>query len=151
MKRALFVLVLLWGVAAVAAEPPFYPDKFDLLYYLDTAGKRQAVRNEHDWEKRRQHILENMQLVMGPVPDDPKPPLDVKLIREDDFGDIIRRKISYQAKKGDRVNAYLFIPKNRKGRMPAMVVPHPTSVKFGKGIVAGVGGRARLTPRQPPM
>ena len=143
MKRALFVLVLLWGVAAVAAEPPFYPDKFDLLYYLDPAGKRQAVRNEHDWEKRRQHILENMQLVMGPVPDDPKPPLDVKLIREDDFGDIIRRKISYQAKKGDRVNAYLFIPKNRKGRMPAMVVPHPTSVKFGKGIVAGVGGRPR--------
>ena len=138
-----FASILLFGVAAVAADPPFYHDKFDLLYYLDAACKRQAVRDKKDWQQRRRHILENMQLVMGPVPNDPKPPLDVQVVREDDFGDIVRRKITYQAKKGDRVNAYLFIPKNRKGRLPAMVVPHPTSVKFGKGIVAGVGGKPR--------
>ncbi len=143
MKLALFVLAPFCGVTGVAAEPPFYRDKFDLLYYLDANGGRHEVRTGQDWAKRRQHILENMQLVMGPVPGDPKPPLDVMLIREDDFGDIIRRKISYQAKKGDRVNAYLFIPRNREGRMPAMVVPHPTSVKFGKAIAAGVGGRPR--------
>ena len=143
MKRACGVLILLFGVAAVAADPPFYHDKFNLLYYTDAGGERREVRTLKDWQKRRQHILENMQVVMGPVPDDPKPPLDVKVVREDDFRDLIRRKITYQAKKGDRVNAYLFIPKNRKGPMPAMVVPHPTSTRFGKGIVAGVGGRPR--------
>ncbi len=140
---SVFVGLLLFGAPAVAADPPFYHDKFDLLHYLDAAGKRQEVHDAQGWQKRRRHILENMQLVMGPVPDGPKPPLDVQVIREDDFRDIIRRKITYQAKKGDHVNAYLFIPKNREGRMPAMVVPHPTSVKFGKGIVAGVGGRPR--------
>jgi dienelactone hydrolase len=143
MKHAFVVLVLLCGVVAVAADPPFYQDKFNLLHYLDVSGEPQEVRNKQDWRKRREHILANMQVVMGPVPNDPKPPLAINVIREDDFGDIVRRKITYQAKKGDHVNAYLFIPKKRAGRVPGMVVPHPTSVKFGKGIVAGVGGRPR--------
>lgn len=143
MKHAFVVLVLLCGVVAVAADPPFYQDKFNLLHYLDVSGEPQEVRNKQDWWKRREHILANMQVVMGPVPNDPKPPLAINVIREDDFGDIVRRKITYQAKKGDHVNAYLFIPKKRAGRVPGMVVPHPTSVKFGKGIVAGVGGRPR--------
>lgn len=132
----------------VAADAPHYHDKLDLLHYIDAAGKRRPVRTKQDWEKRRRHIIANMQLVMGELPAGEKPPLDVEIIEEVDFGDLIRRKISYQAKQGDHVRAYLFLPKNRtgqnrKGQGPAMVCPHPTSVKFGKGISAGVGGRPR--------
>ena len=137
------LLSALWTSTATAADPPFYRDKFDLMHYSDAGGARHPVRTKADWENRRRHIVANMELVMGPVPHGPRPPLDVKVISEVDFRDVIRRKITYQAKENDRVPAYLFIPKNRKGKMPAMVVPHPTSVKFGKGIPAGVGGRPR--------
>ena len=152
MKHRIFPLIsalplalgaALWASPLTAADPPFYHDKFDLLQYIDTAGKRHPVRTQADWENRRCHIVANMELVMGPAPREAKPPLDVKIISEVDFQDVVRRKISYQAKKNDRVRAYLFIPKNREGKRPAMVVPHPTSIKFGKGIPAGVGGRPR--------
>jgi dienelactone hydrolase len=141
--RLPLAISLFLALSLQAADPPFYHDKFDLLYHLDAKGERHPVRNKEDWEKRRRHILENMQLVMGPLPNEPKPPLDVQVIEEVDFGDLVRRKISYQAKKDDRVRAYLFIPKGREGPRPAMICPHPTSVKFGKGIPAGVGGRPR--------
>ena len=144
--RLLLSFVLLWAAGAAiakASNPPFYRDKSELTYYLDADGNRHAVRTQADWEKRRRHIVANMVLVMGPVPSGPKPPLDVEVISEVDFRDVIRRKISYRAKEYDRVRAYLFIPKGRQHKMPAMVVPHPTSVKFGKGIPAGVGGHPR--------
>src|SRR5689334_15166673 len=66
--------------SVVRAEPPFYPDKSKLLVVRDADDKEHPVRTAADWEKRRAHILANMQLVMGPLPDDSrKVPLDVKV------------------------------------------------------------------------
>src|SRR6516225_5913350 len=81
---SVFICVYLWfivlGILAVYSEPPFYPDKSKLLVVRDADGKEHPVRNAADWAKRREHILANMQLVMGALPDrSEKVPLDVKI------------------------------------------------------------------------
>src|SRR5437764_1630504 len=65
------------------ADPPAYPDKANLLVWRDGEGKEHPVRTASDWAKRREHILANMQRVMGPLPGpDRKVPLDVKVTEE---------------------------------------------------------------------
>ena len=49
--------------------PPFYADRTRLLVYRDAQGNEQGIGTPEEWEKRRAHILANMQLVMGPLPD----------------------------------------------------------------------------------
>src|SRR5262245_16447912 len=73
----LCVLYVLCG--SVLADPPFYPDKTKLLIWRDEGGQEQPIKKAADWTKRRDHILANMQLVMGNLPDKKqKVPLDVQ-------------------------------------------------------------------------
>ncbi len=125
-------------VSVVRSEAPFYPDKTQLLVVRDAGGKEQPVRTAADWAKRRTHILANMQLVMGPLPDDSdKVPLDVKVTEVVDLPHYVRKKLTFAVEKGDRVPAYLLIPKERKGKLPAVLVLHQT-INIGKGEPAGL-------------
>src|SRR3712207_8901662 len=55
----------------------------------------------------RSHVLSNMQLVTGPLPDRTQPiPLDVKISEEVHIGDLLRRKLTFQSERDDRVPAY---------------------------------------------
>jgi putative membrane-bound dehydrogenase-like protein len=130
------------GEGGVSA-PPFYPDKTKLLIYLD-GGKEHAVKTPDDWNKRREHILANMQLVMGPLPDDShKVPLEMKMEEEVEFSKYTRKKITFAVDKDDRVSAYLLVPKDLKGKAPAMLCLHQTT-KIGKGEPAGIEGSKNL-------
>jgi dienelactone hydrolase len=120
-----------------AADPPFYADKQNLLVYLQ-AGEQQAVRSAADWERRRRHIVESMEQVMGPFPGGERPPLDVEILEETALQGYARRKITYAAGAGDRVPAYLMIPDHPNGA--GLLALHPTG-ELGKGIVAGLGDR----------
>src|SRR6202035_3336821 len=114
----------------------FYSDKMKLLVFLD-GGKEQPVKTADDWKKRREHIVANMQLVMGPLPDDSrKVALDVKVEEEVAFPKFTRKKITFAVEKDDRLTAYLLIPKGLKGKAPAMLCLHQTT-KIGKGEPAG--------------
>jgi dienelactone hydrolase len=131
-------------LAAQEAKPPFYPDKAKLLIWLDEAGKERAITNAQDWPKRREHILANMQLVMGPLPDaSRKVPLDVQAVETIELPNAIRKKLTFAAEKDDRVPAYLFIPKSLKGKAPAVLCLHQTT-GIGKGEPAGLGGDPNL-------
>lgn len=50
-------------------QPPFYADKFHLLVYADEQGNLHPIHSVDQWLVRRRHILANMQLVMGDLPD----------------------------------------------------------------------------------
>ena len=140
---AVAALVGCLGGAARAGEPPFYPDKTNLLVYRDGEGKEHSVRTAANWARRRAHVLANLQLVMGPLPDDSrKVPLDVRVTEEVKTDKLVRRKLTFAAEKGDRVPAYLFLPAGAEGRLPAVLCLHPTSREFGKGVAAGLGGKA---------
>jgi len=141
------LLVLAMGTSVMGAlvagqvEPPSYADRMTLLLYMDASGREQAVRSPADWQRRRAHILASMQLVMGPLPDSSrKVPLDAETLGETTLPEVVRRKVAFAAEKGDRVPAWLFLPRDLKGRAPAVLCLHPTSPR-GKDVVAG------LTPK----
>ena len=140
MSRPAIVLLLL-PVAAVADAPPTYPDKANLLV-VRKAGKELPVTDAAGWAKRRDHILANMQEVMGPLPDPSrKVPLDPKVVEESDQGSYTRYKLTIAVEMGDRLPVYLLVPKKLSGKVPGVVCLHPTSREFGKGIAAGLGGK----------
>src|SRR4051794_4967965 len=93
--------VLLTLTALVgSAEPPFYKDKQDLRHYLDGEGKAVPVKSAADWQKRRGHVLANVQLVTGEPPTDPrKVALDVKVEAEEKLARVVRKRITFAAEK----------------------------------------------------
>jgi dienelactone hydrolase len=132
---------LLLAALSVVQDAPVYPDRTNLLVVADADGKQQPVRTAADWERRRRHILENLQKVMGPHPEaGRKVELDVQFLEEVRLDRYTRKKITFAVEKGDRVPAYLLIPHERKGRLPAMVCPHPTNA-LGKGVPANLGDK----------
>ena len=132
------VTQVLAGDAAKQNPPPFYPDKMRLLVWRDAKGVEHLISNPQDWQKRREHILANMQLVMGPFPSaDERVPLDVQVEQTETLSKVTRKKITYCPKKGYRVPAYLLIPNELKGRAPAMLCLHGTGGPRGR--TAGLG------------
>ncbi|MBI2808315.1 MAG: DUF2920 family protein [Planctomycetes bacterium] len=122
-----------------------YPDHTDVTHSRDAAGKAQPIKTVTDWELRRQHVVKNMERVMGPMPGPlQRVPLDVKVIEEKRVGDLIRRKITYQADLTGRVPAYVYLPaKKIQGKLPAILCLHQTT-RAGKDETAGVSGNPDL-------
>ncbi len=81
-----------------------------------------------------------MQQAMGPLPDRSHlPPLDVQVEETYDGTTFTRLKLSFQSEPGDRVPAYLFLPKGLDGRrVPGILALHQTT-PLGKMEPAGLG------------
>src|SRR5262245_46109398 len=103
-RCAALAAIPLCSLLLAADEPaPLYPDKTKLRVVRDAEGRERPVKTRADWERRREHILANMQRVMGPMPsDDRKVPLDVKVIEEKRGEGYLRKKITFAVEKGDR-------------------------------------------------
>lgn len=142
------VLAALGGVligprAEAAAEAPVYADRAALLRLQDAAGRERPVRTRRDWAVRRAHILANLQKVMGafPGPED-RPPLEVRVEAEHVDGPCLRRKVTYASAPGERVPAWLLLPR-LPGRRPAVLALHQTT-RHAKDEPAGLGGLPNL-------
>lgn len=138
-------LLLLFSPSNPAAEtsPPL--DRDNLLAFVAPEGPVQPVRTIEDWSRRRAGILDAMQQIMGPLPDDTKRcALDPVVVEETDCGEYVRRLIEYSAEPGSRTPAYLLIPKRAiegGAPCPAVLCLHPTDNTIGFGVVVGLGGR----------
>lgn len=143
MAKALLLLLFTAFVMAESA-PPKYTDHARLLYFLDSGGREQPVRNPSAWAERRRHILEGMQEVMGPLPlSSARVPLDALVVEEMQRPGYTLRRITFAPEPGDRVPAYLLIPHQRKGRVPAVLCLHQTTAE-GKAEPAGEKGKSNL-------
>lgn len=132
-------LVYAFCSMVVSSAPPRYPDKKTLLVYQDADGQSHPVRTAADWERRRAHILANMQEVMGLLPGATrKVPLDVRYTEEVEFPKYVRKKLTFAVEPGDRVPAFLLIPKGLTGKVPGVLCLHQT-IAIGKGEPAGLG------------
>lgn len=126
------------GAVPPTDAPPFYADKLDLLTWIDEQGTSHPITTAADWQRRRQHILANLQRVMGRLPTpDPAVSLDLRVLESERLEKVTRKKITYLAGPGDRIPAYLLIPHNLRGPVPAVVCLHGTS--GSRGRTAGVG------------
>lgn len=84
-------------------------------------------------------IRVKMERVMGSRPDESLAvPLDVKTLSEETLDGYVRKKITFTVEKGDRVPAWLLIPKGFTGRRPAMLCLHQT-IAIGKDEPIGLG------------
>lgn len=134
-----------------AADTPTYPDPTDLLTVWEAPGKFKPVTTVADWETRRGHIAERMQLVQGLFPPTPLiwAPLSVASQGETPAGKVLRIKLTYRSDTTSDVPAYLFLPASmlpdRKPakKFPAVLCLHQTT-KAGKDEPAGVRGNAEM-------
>ncbi len=132
-------VLLMLALIAAAQEPEARPPHDRLLLYRDGSGAVQPVKTVADWGKRRAAILAAMQTVMGPLPKT-RAPLELKVEEEFDCGSYVRRRISYISEPGQRVPAYLLVPKtllDGKSKAPAVLSLHPTH-KLGSKVTVGL-------------
>lgn len=82
----------------------------------------------------------NLLNFLGPFPD--KCAQNAIILESVDCGSYFREKIEYSVEKGDRVRAYILIPKNRTGKIPAIFCHHQHAGNFiiGKSEVVGLAG-----------
>jgi dienelactone hydrolase len=78
--------------------------------------------------------------LLGTVPEGP-PPLAPEQIERVDLGDVIREKVTYAVEPGERVPAFLFLPKAGTAPYPAVLCHHQHAGQFevGKDGPAGLG------------
>ena len=99
--------------------------------------RRPLTRDE--WPQERKRIAEAALQVLGAFPKQ-KAPLAPQILSEEDCGNYARRKISIQVQPGDRMPAYLLVPKNRRGRLPAVICFYGTTSGAGKETTVGLSG-----------
>ncbi len=109
-------------------------------------GQHKIATTAIEWAARKKSILTGMQSVMGKLPEfrSLKRP-EMELVAEVDCGNYVRRKIVYQSQPGNKVPAFLCVPKAalRKDAqpLPAVLCLHPTDNTVGNGVVVGLGGK----------
>jgi len=70
--------------------------------------------------------------------------LDLEVLGEEDLGDVVRKKVTFLSELGNRVFAYLIVPKNLTGRVPAALCLHQTTPR-GKDEPAGLSENPNLS------
>jgi len=128
-----------------ADQAPMHKDRHNLLVYLDDAGNSHPVRTVGEWELRRSHIIDSLQLVMGPLPEPEASPLDLQIEATEELPRVRRQKISFRSAGEDRVPAYLLTPRELPpgAQVPAILCLHQTT-PLGKAEPAGLGGKPNL-------
>lgn len=111
-------------------------DKAELIYLHEQDGK--PLSTESQWKARRESIRRLLDEFLG-TPPRSKPPLEPKILEETALDGYTRRKLSYQTEPGERVPAYLLIPKNLRGRAPVVLCPHQTTTPLTSGMRDPVG------------
>ena len=126
-------------------KPLASAERENILQYRVAEGTLAIARSTHEWEPRRNAILEAAQSIMGRLPGSEKRgALDVRVEEEVDCGSYVRRLISYTAEPGSRTPAYLCVPKAALAGKAASAVLclHPTENLIGYKVVVGLGGKA---------
>jgi hypothetical protein len=140
---------LLAALAAASAGPgmptlPAYPDHTNLLVVRDAEGGETPVKSAADWEVRRAHVLAHLQEVMGALPGaERRVPLDLRVVETVDEPQYTRKKVTFASEPGDRVPAWLLVPKGLGGKAPGALCLHQT-VAIGKNEPVGLGGKPNL-------
>jgi dienelactone hydrolase len=83
--------------------------------------------------------------LLGEVPAAP-PPLAPERLERADLGDVLREKVTYAVEAGERVPAFLFLPKHGAPPFPAVLVHHAHAMQYH----VGKDGPAGLAPAHDP-
>lgn len=144
LSGAIILLTMEMAMNCGAGATPIYQDHLNLLTVLDEQGQARTVTTPEQRAVRRKHILEAMQLAMGPLP--AKTAEIVTLVNSACTArgpKFTSYRVDFASPDGDLVPAYLFIPTGLKGKAPGMLCLHQTT-GIGKSEPAGLGGLPNL-------
>ena len=91
------------------------------------------------WPQERDRIVRAATNLLGAFPEE-RVALDPRTISEEDCGSYVRLKVTLQVHHGDRMPAYVLVPKNLRGRVPAMICFYGTTSGAGKETTVGLSG-----------
>lgn len=86
-----------------------------------------------EWLKQREIIREKWLAVLGGLPER-RVPLKSEFSEKENCGDFTRRHVRYAIEEDVFTDGYLLEPKEQKGRLPAIVVFHPTTPLQAQGV-----------------
>ena len=75
------------------------------------------------WQSKRVEIRANLWKLLGDLPPRPAKP-EVKILEREDGDGFTQEKIEFDNGAGAAVRGYLFLPKNAKGKVPAILYCH---------------------------
>lgn len=133
-------------ILAACTTPSGKDNTHSLLYFEDSTHKEVPVTTIADWEKKRSQILDDMQKVMGVLPDRKGlPDFDLNFtdsLREEKY---TRFTINFLVAANERLTAYLYLPHSNGTQQtyPAILALHETD-SLGKGSVDGQGKNKNL-------
>jgi dienelactone hydrolase len=96
----------------------------------DDSGR--AITSVAAWEKQREKLRARWEKFLGPFP--AKPPLDIQWGTNETCDGFQRQLVKYQVEDGVYVDGYLLTPTRVAGRLPAVVVFHPTTPFQARGV-----------------
>ncbi len=121
---------------------PHYSDHQDVGYFIDGTGASAPIKNALDHGVRRQHILGQMELAMGRLPQsERRVPLKTSVESIEQADGYWRIKLTYVPERGDHVPAFLLVPRNLSQPAPGVLCLHPTHFELGKAQICGLGGQ----------
>jgi dienelactone hydrolase len=109
--------------------PKDNPELSPLLQTLD--GK--TISTEEQWLKQREILKRNWLKFMGDFPKK-RAPLKAQFLEKEDLPGFTRQHVKYQIENGVFEDGYLLRPKNVAGKLPAIVVFHPTTPFQARGV-----------------
>lgn len=104
---------------------------------VDSAGR--PIRTLEAWKKQRLQIREAWMEFLGPMPGK-RPPVELKVLREDRPDGCVRQLVQYEGEPGIRVEGYLLRPAAEgEGKRAGVVALHATT-NDSIDAIAGVKG-----------
>jgi dienelactone hydrolase len=136
------VSAVIWGVGMLmvrAAEfdlqvPPAQPlTNMPQLSNLLVGSRGEAITSRRGWLKQGDYLKRQWQDILGPFPKD-KAPLHTQVTGTEESAEFTRQFVTYQVEPGVLTDGYLLTPKRGKGKLPAVVVFHPTTPFQARGV-----------------
>ncbi|QDU27186.1 Prolyl oligopeptidase family protein [Anatilimnocola aggregata] len=156
--------MLLWKIVRVAlaglltialqhrgfSEEPPAPRAKDhqrVMYFVDEQGAERPVTSRADWEQRRRDIVTGFEAAFGPLPDRKNlGPVKFHVVpgTRTELEKYTREKLEIEVEEGDKLRAWLLVPKGLKTHLPGIIAIHQTNGKLGKDEVSGLSGLKNL-------
>lgn len=100
---------------------------------IQVDARGEPITTKRQWMKQREVLRQKWFEVLGGLPTR-KPSLKTEMLATEQLPDFSRQHARYQVEEGLFTDGYLFTPKDAKGKLPAVVVFHPTTPLQAKGV-----------------
>jgi pimeloyl-ACP methyl ester carboxylesterase len=107
--------------------------EFSALSPLLEDAYQRIIKSKSGWLKQRAVIRRQWLDFLGPLPAK-KPALKTEILNTEHLSGFTRLQVRYQIESDIYTDGYLLTPVGAKGRLPAVIVFHPTTPLHAKGV-----------------